>query len=251
MRRERSFSVAAVAEAAADGEDLPGTPGGSPAGRTRRTDKGDHIAAFSTPLKGATTPARPGQTKPRLSMGGADAEPLPKRFVRDALTLRKETPTNGRRSVDPSPNGGPSSSSSTSPDPAVVNSLRVFFAKVMRLSARRLADLCERLAPGGADATELRARRARPVRAHLAAVQQAPGPSLAVRGVRRVQGEQGYAAEGPHGSLSGDYIPVREAAAVPRGGFLDRDLNADGPGAGGEAAGRHHRVLQQGVRPGD
>lgn len=145
MRRERSFSVAAVAEAAADGEDLPGTPGGSPAGRTRRTDKGDHIAAFSTPLKGATTPARPGQTKPRLSMGGADAEPLPKRFVRDALTLRKETPTNGRRSVDPSPNGGPSSSSSTSPDPAVVNSLRVFFAKVMRLSARRLADLCERL----------------------------------------------------------------------------------------------------------
>ena len=141
MRREGSFSVAAVAEAAADGEDLPGTPGGSPAGRAMRTDKGDHIAAFSTPLKGATTPARPGQTKPRLSMGGADAEPLPKRFVRDVLTSRKET-TNGQP-VDPSP--GAAASSSNSPDPAVVNSLRVFFAKVMRLSARRLADLCERL----------------------------------------------------------------------------------------------------------
>ena len=155
MRRERSFSVAAVAEAAADGEDLPGTPGSvSPAGRARRTDKGDHIAAFSTPLKGATTPARPGQTKPRLSMGGADAEPLPKRFVRDALTNKaasKDTPPirNGHQSGGDPSSGGPaglaSSSGTPGPDPAVVNSLRVFFAKVMRLSARRLADLCERL----------------------------------------------------------------------------------------------------------
>ena len=70
IKRERSFSVAAVgAEAASHDEKSPeASPSNSSGGAGG--DKGDHIAAFSTPLKGATTPARPGQAKPRLSMGG-------------------------------------------------------------------------------------------------------------------------------------------------------------------------------------
>jgi retinoblastoma-like protein 1 len=135
IKRERSFSVAAVgAEAASHDEKSPeASPSNSFGGLGG--DKGDHIAAFSTPLKGATTPARPGQAKPRLSMGGADAAPLPKRFVRPGSNTRAVQPSSNSNSTEV---GAPA-------DPAVVNSLRVFFAKVMRLSARRLADLCERL----------------------------------------------------------------------------------------------------------
>ena len=135
IKRERSFSVAAVgAEAASHDEKSPeASPSNSSGGAGG--DKGDHIAAFSTPLKGATTPARPGQAKPRLSMGGSDAAPLPKRFVRPGSNTRAVQPSSNSNSTEV---GAPA-------DPAVVNSLRVFFAKVMRLSARRLADLCERL----------------------------------------------------------------------------------------------------------
>ena len=135
IKRERSFSVAAVgAEAASHDEKSPEASPSNSSGDAGG-DKGDHIAAFSTPLKGATTPARPGQAKPRLSMGGADAAPLPKRFVRPGSNTRAVQEKTASNSTEV---GAPA-------DPAVVNSLRVFFAKVMRLSARRLADLCERL----------------------------------------------------------------------------------------------------------
>lgn len=80
--------------------------------------------AFSTPLRGTTTPKRPARNSSgaaaSLSAAGAGPDPLPSKFNRVAA---------------PGSTG----------DKTARNSLRVFFAKVMRTSARRLADLCERL----------------------------------------------------------------------------------------------------------
>ena len=81
--------------------------------------------AFSTPVRGSTTPSRPargdsGAATSLSAAGVGGAEPLPRRFVREP------------------PCDSPG-------DATARNSLRVFFAKVMRTSARRLADLCERL----------------------------------------------------------------------------------------------------------
>ena len=88
------------------------------------------VAAFSTPLRGATTPTRGARDRKDRSDGlgpvathpGPDPSPLPRRFVRD--------PRDGQKLPG---------------DATARNTLRIFFAKVMRTSARRLADLCERL----------------------------------------------------------------------------------------------------------
>ena len=128
MRREPSFSVAGVAAAAADGtgeteETRDGGDGSRDSGARRA------VAAFSTPLRGAVTPSRNPRTSSSgggpLSTSGTEPKPLPRRFVREPA-------------VD-SGTGKPLG------DVAARNSLRVFFAKVMRVSARRLADLCDRL----------------------------------------------------------------------------------------------------------
>ena len=130
MRRERSFSVAGVAAAAADGTgetEETRDDGSGYLGSTREAPI--PVAAFSTPLRGAVTPSRNPRTSSGgggpLSTSGTEPKPLPRRFVREPA-------------VD-SGTGKPIG------DVAARNSLRVFFAKVMRVSARRLADLCDRL----------------------------------------------------------------------------------------------------------
>ena len=143
-RRAPSFSsVAGVAAAAAEGasdtamEPEPPAAGASRGGgsfdeddvtpprRKAKTDAEATTLAFSTPLRSSTTPSRParlpsGAAASLSAAGGGGGEPLPSRFVREP------------------PAGSPG-------DATARNSLRVFFAKVMRTSARRLADLCERL----------------------------------------------------------------------------------------------------------
>ena len=142
-RRAPSFSsVAGVAAAAAEGaSDTAMEPeperelkkaGGSfdeddvtPPRRKAKTDAEATTLAFSTPLRSSTTPSRParlpsGAAASLSAAGAGGGEPLPSRFVREP------------------PAGSPG-------DKTARNSLRVFFAKVMRTSARRLADLCERL----------------------------------------------------------------------------------------------------------
>jgi retinoblastoma-like protein 1 len=143
-RRAPSFSsVAGVAAAAAEGasdtamEPEPPVAGASRGGgsfdeddvtpprRKAKTDAEATTMAFSTPLRSSTTPSRParlpsGAAASLSAAGGGGGEPLPSRFVREP------------------PAGSPG-------DATARNSLRVFFAKVMRTSARRLADLCERL----------------------------------------------------------------------------------------------------------
>ena len=151
-RRTPSFSsVAGVAAAAAEGvsgaeEPPPGQAGSGGASAAaeggasqnifdeddvtppRRKAKSDAEAtthAFSTPLRGCATPSRParlpsGAVASLSAAGAGGLEPLPSRFVREP------------------PAGSPGDATSR-------NLLRVFFAKVMRTSARRLADLCERL----------------------------------------------------------------------------------------------------------
>ena len=151
-RRAPSFSsVAGIAAAAAEGasgadEEPPlpasdtrgaGAAGTSKSGsfdeddvtpprrKQKAFDAEATTRAFSTPVRGSTTPSRParrdsGAAASLSAAGVGGAEPLPRRFVREP--------------VCDSPG-----------DATARNSLRVFFAKVMRTSARRLADLCERL----------------------------------------------------------------------------------------------------------
>lgn len=144
-RRSPSFSsVAGVAAAAASGdvEVVDTAARARSSSHTQSFDDDDNTPprknalagdanattnAFSTPLRGSTTPrGRPARASQgaaaSLSSAGGGSEPLPSRFAR--------TP----------PSGALSEHSKT-----CRNSLRVFFAKVMRTSARRLADLCERL----------------------------------------------------------------------------------------------------------
>ena len=151
-RRTPSFSsVAGVAAAAAEGvsgaeEPPPGQAGSggasaaaeggasqnifdeddvTPPRRKAKSDAEATTRAFSTPLRGCATPSRParlpsGAVASLSAAGAGGLEPLPSRFVREP------------------PAGSPGDATSR-------NLLRVFFAKVMRTSARRLADLCERL----------------------------------------------------------------------------------------------------------
>ena len=164
-RREPSFSVAGVARDAASpagastpaGEKPKDAAGREPLGGGASEDSGEgpaagtaaeklpeggggegfsfsaekgSVAAFSTPLRGATTPTRGARDRKDRSDGlgpvathpGPDPSPLPRRFVRD--------PRDGQKLPG---------------DATARNTLRIFFAKVMRTSARRLADLCERL----------------------------------------------------------------------------------------------------------
>ena len=98
ITRNRSFSVAAVASAAADepsggGEEEMGGEGTSAEGGSPPRGPGEKtsaaFAAFSTPLRCAVTPARPpGLSSQRgaahlVSANGNSPEPLPKRFVRE------------------------------------------------------------------------------------------------------------------------------------------------------------------------
>ena len=165
-RREPSFSVAGVARDAASpagasnpaGEKPKDAAGREPLGGGASEDGGEgpaagtaaeklpeggggegfsfsaaekgSVAAFSTPLRGATTPTRGARDRKDRSDGlgpvathpGPDPSPLPRRFVRN--------PRDGQKLPG---------------DATARNTLRIFFAKVMRTSARRLADLCERL----------------------------------------------------------------------------------------------------------
>ena len=139
VKRERSesFSVAAVAEEA---EDDDGGGGGAAAAADDarasppRLSNPDAINAFSTPLRGATTPARPSlrSIKPRDASGATTVVTI---SGPGALDRDKPLPTKFTREKPPGAAG----------DVTARNSLRIFFAKVMRLSARRLADLCDRL----------------------------------------------------------------------------------------------------------
>ena len=101
----------------------------TPPRRKAKTDAEATTLAFSTPLRSSTTPSRParlpsGAAASLSAAGAGGGEPLPSRFVREP------------------PAGSPG-------DKTARNSLRVFFAKVMRTSARTCAgswrDLCERL----------------------------------------------------------------------------------------------------------
>ena len=148
MRRRRSFSVAAVGEEAAD-EPLStsdrNTNNGSsnvessPVGGAERVSV---LTAFSTPLRGALTPARSRANKfmsiHEPSASGAEPEPLPKR-------------------IHNPPSGG---------NVTAQDYLRYFFGRVLTLSKGRVIDMIVRLKLGyGPD--ELLARQALSVVSHV------------------------------------------------------------------------------------